>query len=166
MKTIGYILLFIVVMFLLSLAAAWRTDAAELKHTVPAYVESVYDGDTFTVRADIWPNHSVKISVRIMGIDTPEIRGACTYEIELAKRARDFLKQTLFPFGGDIKGNRVWLIEPKNGKYAGRVVATVLTDEGFDVATLMIHKGYARPYDGKGPRKSWCIDDGQSSPHP
>lgn len=121
---------------------------------IPAYVESVYDGDTLKVRALPWPGVEIKISVRIDGIDTPELRGKCVYEKQVAVQARDFLKKIVLPFGDSVP-MKIWLIDPKHGKYAGRVVAKVETPEGMDVAKILIAEGLARPYKGDR-RKSWC----------
>ena len=57
---------FVVLVILLAQAA----QAAEL--TVPATVVSVYDGDAFRARAQIWPGHEVTVSVRVDGVDTPD----------------------------------------------------------------------------------------------
>ncbi len=42
---------------------------------IAADVVSVYDGDTLTVDAHPWPQITVRTSVRVSSIDTPEIRG-------------------------------------------------------------------------------------------
>lgn len=52
-------------------------------------VTSIYDGDTFTATIDGWLGIAGKnIGVRISGIDTPEMRGKCKKEIELARWLR------------------------------------------------------------------------------
>ena len=56
---------------------------------IVATVISVYDDDTLTVNAYPWPGMTIRTAVRVNGIDTPEIRGLCDAEKELAKRARD-----------------------------------------------------------------------------
>ena len=56
---------------------------------IVATVVKVYDGDTLTVNAYPWPGMTVRTAVRVNGVDTPEIRGLCDAETELAKRARD-----------------------------------------------------------------------------
>ncbi len=55
---------------------------------VSASVLRVIDGDTITVRARIWIGQSVETRVRIAGVDTPELRGDCALDIELATAAR------------------------------------------------------------------------------
>ncbi len=59
---------------------------------VAAKVIKVYDGDTFTVEAYPWPGITANTSVRVDGVDTPEIRGQCEAEKRKAREARDFVK--------------------------------------------------------------------------
>lgn len=115
---------------------------------VPAEYLSAYDGDTVTVRAWIWPGQSVETSVRVRGIDTPEIRGKCESEKLAAIAARDHARQLLQEAG------EVSLAQIAPDKYGGRVVARVLVD-GEDFAALMLTAGHGRPYDGKA-RSGWC----------
>jgi len=59
-------------------------------------VISVYDGDTFRVDIDSLPPIVGKnIPIRVNGVDTPEIRGKCQYEKNLALEARDFVRAKL-----------------------------------------------------------------------
>ena len=61
-------------------------------HAAPVYgmaivskVISVYDGDTFRVNIDSLPAIVGKnITVRLNGVDTPEIKGKCQHEKDLA----------------------------------------------------------------------------------
>ena len=56
----------------------------------------VYDGDTITMTIEQWPPIvGEEIGVRINGIDTPEIRGECGREKELARQAREFVLEQL-----------------------------------------------------------------------
>jgi micrococcal nuclease len=114
---------------------------------IQAQVISVYDGDTITVRARIWLGQEVETRVRLDGIDTPELRGKCKGEKELAKKARDFLAK--------LAGNTVTLRNIRYGKYAGRVIARVLTEGGEDLVAALIHSGHGRPYSGSK-RQGWC----------
>ena len=113
---------------------------------VPATVLSVYDGDTITVEARIWPGLTWKGGVRVRGVDTPEIRGKCAAEKAAAIAARDFVR--------DAVGDTVTLAGVAHGKYARRVVADVILSDGRDLATVLIEAGYA-PYEG-GRRQEWC----------
>ncbi len=115
---------------------------------VPAEYISAYDGDTVTVRAWIWPGHSVETSVRVRGIDTPEIRGRCEAEKLAAIKARDHVRMLL------QEAADVALAEIAPDKYGGRVVARLLIN-GEDFALLMLAAGHGRAYDGQA-RAGWC----------
>ncbi len=96
--------------FILAPATAWGDLA--ITGPVAAKVVKVYDGDTFTVEAYPWPGLEAKTSVRVNGVDTPEIRGKCEQEKQKAREARDFVKSL-------ILGKVVFLNNVKHGKYAG-----------------------------------------------
>lgn len=130
--------------------------AAILCAAVPAWATTFegatwlrcYDGDTCTFTLPgIHPFFEEKISVRIRGIDTPEIRGKCEAENQKAKVARDFLRNLL------RGAQRIDLVDAERGKYF-RIVATVRAD-GVDVAPLMTERGMGRAYQG-GRRAGWC----------
>ena len=116
-------------------------------HCTPAAVIDVYDGDTLTVDAEIWPGLTWRGSVRVRGVDTPEIRGQCEAEKEAAMAARDFVREAV--------GDTVILLDVEKGKHAGRVVATVLLADGRDLAEALMGAGHGRAYDG-GQREGWC----------
>ncbi|MCH7554742.1 MAG: thermonuclease family protein [Proteobacteria bacterium] len=115
---------------------------------VSALVLRVIDGDTIAVRARIWIGQSVETRVRIVGVDTPELRGKCALEIELAAAAREFVVEAL----GD---QPVTLRDVRYDKFGGRVLARVESSTGKDIARLLIAAGLGRPYDG-GKRAPWC----------
>ena len=115
---------------------------------VPALVLRVIDGDTIAVRARIWIGQSVDTRVRIVGVDTPELRGECALEIELAAAARELVVEAL----GD---QPVTLRDVRYDKFGGRVLARVESYTGEDIARLLIAAGLGRPYDG-GKRAAWC----------
>ncbi|MBT3395848.1 MAG: nuclease [Alphaproteobacteria bacterium] len=123
--------------------------AAEiLPGPIPAVVTEVVDGDTIGVRARIWLGQDVEIRVRILDIDTPEIRGDCETERSLAIAARDRVVALAL-------GQQIQMWETGYGKYAGRITARVTLANGLDLGAELIHAGLARPYDG-GARQSWC----------
>ena len=62
--------------------------------SVPATVTSVYDGDTIKVEAEVWPGITWTGSVRVLGVDTPELTGKCPEEKAAAVAAREFVKMT------------------------------------------------------------------------
>lgn len=116
-----------------------------------AVVTGAYDGDTLYVEAQIWPSLTWAGSVRVLGVDTPEIRGQCETEKTLAKAARDYVRDLL-------TDTTVRLTEVESDKYGGRVLARVHFREGdawVDLADRLVEVGVGRAYEG-GARKEWC----------
>ena len=112
-------------------------------------VTSIYDGDTF--RANIKGVHPVigeRMSIRVAGIDTPEIRGKCPKEKALAKKAKmetvSFLRNA----------RRIELRNVKRGKYF-RIVADVYADNKSLTENLAA-KGLGVRYYGGSKSKNWC----------
>ena len=134
----------------IALIVALVPGAAPAAEIIPgpvnARVVSVYDGDTLTVDAEPWPSLTARTSVRVAGVDTPEIRGKCQSEKDLAVRARDFVRATV--------GASVRLTDVRPGKYAGRVIADVWV-RGRKLSDLLIAENLGRPYHG-GHRQGWC----------
>jgi endonuclease YncB( thermonuclease family) len=95
----------------------------------------------------------VATSVRLAGVDAPEIRGGCRRERELARRAHDFVASRLAT--GRTDAPRVQLRDVRYGKYARRIVARVETAAGLDLGAALVAAGLAQPYDG-GRRPAWC----------
>jgi len=117
---------------------------------VPAKVVKVVDGDTIKVLANTFPGNWVETSVRVNGIDTPEIKGKCEEEKRLALMAKRFVISAV---GEKVELRNVFL-----GKFAGRVVADVVIPDskmGKDLGVLLVQAGLARPYTG-GKREGWC----------
>lgn len=139
--------LMVLALTLLALKAQ-ATAADDARLLIPVTVTRVYDGDTITAHAEIWPGQNVATGVRLNGIDTPEIRGRCDAERELAIKARDRLRELI------AAASLVQIADPFHGRWAGRVVARVLVD-GADAGAVLVSAGLAREYGG-GRRESWC----------
>lgn len=122
-------------------------QALDIKTVVKAEVLSVRDGDTVDVMAFPWPGFSPETAIRLLGIDTPEMKGKCEAEVKAAHDAKEYLESILT--------KEVELHGLRYGKYAGRLLAEIITADGVNVSDALIEKGYARPYDG-GKRKGWC----------
>lgn len=115
---------------------------------IPAEVLDIVDGDTITVRAIIWLGQVVETSVRVDGMDAPELRARCPQERELAEAARDMARRLIGP-------SLVSLMDVQPDKYGGRVRARILTTGGTDLSEALIKAGLARPYHGER-RQPWC----------
>lgn len=133
---------------LLTVPALAVAAPERIRGPVEAEVLTVKDGDTLAVRAHIWPGHYVEVAVRLAGIDTPEIRGKCDRERDLAQKARDSLTQW-------TASGRVLLKDVTYDKYGGRAIALVETSEGQDIAANLIKAGLAYPYEGRT-KQGWC----------
>lgn len=118
------------------------------KGPVEAVAVEVIDGDTFRADALVWPGHSVRVNIRLRGIDAPEMHARCATEREAALVARDALARL-------IADGRLTLSNIGGAKYYGRVLADVATLGGMPVAEAMLAEGVVRPYRGQR-RGGWC----------
>jgi len=109
-----------------------------LKEGSRAIVVKVYDGDTITL-AFFHHGEPARISCRINGIDTPELRRSSDYEKALAYEAKDLLSNALL-------GKIVTIINPGKEKY-GRVLADVYLDN-LHLNQWLLDERYAVKYDG------------------
>ena len=122
--------------------------ASEYGTVTVSKVISVYDGDTFRVDIDSLPPIVGKnIPIRLNGVDTPEIRGKCEYEKDLALKARDFVRNKL------TNAKEIKLTKLQRGKYF-RVVADVIVD-GVSLEMELLENKLAYKYTG-GKKSSWC----------
>jgi endonuclease YncB( thermonuclease family) len=113
-------------------------------------VIKVYDGDTITIAAKMPFKGSplYRLPVRLIGIDTPEIKGKSEDEISVAKEARDALSAL-------ILHKNIVLKNVTTEKY-GRILADVYLDE-LHINKWLIEQRFAVKYDGgtKKPPDSW-----------
>lgn len=103
-------------------------------------VVSVYDGDTFKINLNCKEDVFCKnISVRVKGIDCPEMKGKTPKEKELAKQAKQFTLDFLTSGGVDLENC-------SRDKYF-RLNCDVRKN-GADLAQSLLETGLAYPYDG------------------
>ena len=121
---------------------------AYFEHTVIAIVTDAYDGDTLNVEANVWPDLNWIGSVRVLGVDTPEIAGECDREKRWAIASRNYVRNLLID-------ETVYLTGIENDKYGGRVLANLFLEDGRSLTDLLIEGNYGRAYDG-GERGDWC----------
>lgn len=127
---------------------ALPTHAAEIAGPVRASLVRVIDGDTVEADVHVWPGHTVRVSVRLRGIDAPELRSRCEAEKLAALDARDTL-------AGLLASGAFHVRNVDGDKFFGRVVADIETPEGDGIVERLLEVGLVRPYDGKA-RASWC----------
>ena len=128
---------------------AKNNETITWKQTVPwkppitgGVVIKVYDGDTITIAEKLPYADSplYRWSVRLSGIDAPELKSKSFALKAVAEEGRDALWSKIF-------GKRVELKDVGTEKY-GRVLATVLYD-GENMNTWMLKKKYAYVYQGQ-----------------
>ena len=117
----------------------------------PYEITRVIDGDTVEIAVDFLPDPlPPKLSIRVMGIDTPEKvpRAQCDAEAALAKKASAFTKNAV------ANALEVDIKILKWDKYGGRVLGEVYLDHQ-SLSESLISAGLARPYKGEA-KSSWC----------
>jgi len=108
-----------------------------------------YDGDTVTFNLpSLHPIIGEKISIRVNGIDTPEIKGKCEKEKYDAKQAKEMVADIL------KDAEQIVLKNMERGKYF-RIAADVIVD-GEDLGDMLVEAGMAIRYDGGKKNKNWC----------
>lgn len=136
--------------FFLALSSTFQVFAKEKTYgeATISEVTSIYDGDTFRADIEGYPPIVGKgMSIRINGIDTPELRGQCDKEKQLARLAKQFTVEHL------RAAKNITLKNIKRGKYF-RLIADVYVD-GINLGELLINKSHAVKYYG-GTKKGWC----------
>lgn len=113
-------------------------------------VDRILDGDTFQVIVKEHPPELQKIKVRILSLDTPELKGKCEKEKLLALEAKQFL-QTLLPSGSTVSLENI-----KFDKFGGRILATVFIS-GQNISSAIKENKLGVNYFGKGPKFNWCL---------
>jgi micrococcal nuclease len=104
------------------------------------YVVRVYDGDTITVVASLM-EVAYEFSVRVRGVDCPEMRTRDPDEKHVAIVARDAVRAVALE-------RWVALADTAMDKY-GRLLATVSTPEGVNLTEMLIEQRLAVAYGGR-----------------
>ncbi len=109
-------------------------------------VKRVIDGDTLIVNLDLGLRVFTEVSLRIAGIDTPEINKGTLDERAAGKEARRYLAAVLLP------NTTVFVRTHKDKQTFNRYVADILipgyNGEMIDVATEMVTSGHAQWSEG------------------
>lgn len=112
-------------------------------------VVSVYDGDTFKVNINsLHPLLGERISIRIAGINTPELKGKCEYEKAQARKAKKFTVEQL------RRAKKILLKEVRRDKYF-RILADTYVD-GKSLSNLLLESNLAVKYHGGKKVNIWC----------
>lgn len=118
-------------------------------------IVDVYDGDTITVIISPKAGDFIKLSIRIIGIDTPEIRTKNADEKQAAILIRDNIRSFLM--------NKIcWLDIECYDKYGGRMVGDIYIDSTSKLSTYNLEKGFAKPFTGKTKKIVWTTPELQT----
>jgi micrococcal nuclease len=109
-----------------------------------------YDGDTISFNiSNVHPLIGENISVRVRGIDTPEIKTKNSCEKEMGRNAKKLAENLL------KNAQRIDLVNVDRDKYF-RILADVNID-GKDLKSVLIKNQLAYEYDGGTKKKlNWC----------
>lgn len=125
---------------------------------IDVFVYDVHDGDTIHFLLDIGQKVPLKLALRMIGIDTPEIRAGkdkLPQEKIAATISRDYLK-TLVSGHAKIRISE-W------DKFGSRVLGEVFVPTGESANSLMLKGGYAKPYHGEK-KQPWTKEDLEAHP--
>ena len=114
------------------------------------------DGDTIKADVPVWPGVYIDASIRVIGVDTPELTTAgCATKAEndairaAAVRAKEFVDAWL------SRNSPVVIGGVKQDTYSGRYDAVVIGSGGERLSAALIQSGHGRMYNG-GKRQTWC----------
>ncbi len=102
-------------------------------------VVRVVDGDTVIMSIDLGLRVFTHVSLRIAGIDTPEINKGTPEERAQGVAARDYLRNLLWQPGD----RRVYVRTHKDTQSFNRYLADVYLESGEDIGELMVAAGHA-----------------------
>ncbi len=122
---------------------------------IAVYCYKVYDADTISILynvKDIIPtmdNYYLKTNIRLLGIDSPEMKSKVKNEKSLAEKAKYYL-------ASQVLDKMITIKTYKSDKY-GRLLSEVYFND-INMNESLIKGGYVRTYDGKK-KNTWNIDD-------
>jgi micrococcal nuclease len=112
-------------------------------------VIKVYDGDTITVATKLYATDTAvyRFSVRLAGIDTPEIHGATSAEKAAAITSRDLLSNLIM--------DKIVLLKNVQFEKYGRLLADVYLGD-LHLNQYLLDNNCAVPYDG-GKKEKYVV---------
>ncbi len=152
-STIGHAMPNVAVLFALAISLLWPalSQGQVYFDFDQAVYHTCYDGDTCMMSLPgIHPLFGDHIPVRLAGIDTPEMKGRCERETQLARQARDLVRSAL------SRADTIHLRRASRDKYF-RIDARVIAN-GQDLSAVLIERGLAVPYDGGTKSMDWCLE--------
>lgn len=109
-------------------------------YTYKALVLRCIDGDTIVAEIDLGLRMSSSQTLRLIGIDTAELRSHDPRTRELANAGAKRTAEL-------VQGKRVIIRTTKSDSF-GRYLAQVWLEDGTDVNQTLVDEGYAQPWKG------------------
>ena len=148
----------VVGMVLAHLASAEAGESSETANPYALYyatVLRVIDGDTLEVSVSLWPGLVAEYSIRVRGVDAPEIRRVgCEEERAWGEEARAQIAK-LYPSGTIIRLENV-----ERDSFFGRVVADVRrwrSDRWLYLKDELLERGLAVEWTPEMEDVPWCL---------
>ena len=118
---------------------ALKTFPTEFEYWYQATVISIHDGDTMTLDIDMGRRLRTDDSIRLYGINAPELSQAG------GKEARDYLR-TLCPIGSTVRIRTFKNKEDKYGRWLGKIyiISPIDNDSTICVNDLLVSSGHAK----------------------
>lgn len=120
-----------------------------------AEIVRIIDGDTVAVSVALWPGLRADYSVRVRGIDAPEIlRPDCEEERAWGEQARAQAER-LYPPGQEVRLHNV-----SYDAFSGRVVADIRrwrSDRWLSFANEMLERSMAVEWAPRQANVAWCL---------
>lgn len=125
--------------------------------TYDALVLGIHDGDTMRVAIDLGCGVTVTETVRLLGIQCPEVGGAGVTEAEKAagRAARDRLAELVAGYGGKVVVRTKKDSREGRGRYLATVYGVAADGGWVDLCMVLVGEGHATPYDGRGKAPRW-----------
>ena len=122
-------------------AILWKETVPFVPPILSGQVIKVYDGDTITIasKIEIPDSPLYRFSIRLNGIDAPEIHGRTEDEKESAITSRDALEKMIL--------HRIVHLKNTKTEKSGRILADVYLGS-FHVNQWLLDEKLAVPYDG------------------
>jgi micrococcal nuclease len=136
--------------------ANWKNTVEFVPFVIGGKVVKVYDCDTITIACKVpylttLPESNImyRFHVRLLGIDSPEMKSRNEDEKTIAHLAQKSLSELIL--------NKIVILKNTSTDKYGRILANVYTDDGTELSNWAISNRFAVSYDGgtKTPPKSW-----------
>ena len=116
------------------------------------YYTEVVDGDTVKGYLEHLPSTLNHVSIRVKGIDTPEMpqHAKCEKEGQLALKAKAFTNDYM------EHHKQLIITETEWDKYGGRIVGNIKSNDNNSLTDELIKAGFGKAYKGKGSKPNWC----------